>query len=88
MQVLLKLRRSVKALISILSSWCYPQSRFNDVCRLWFVYLCKQNLVESNNIIEHLDVQAISSRGIKIGYTPEVLTDAGTPVKDSAWPDV
>ncbi|KAF9445678.1 hypothetical protein P691DRAFT_805290 [Macrolepiota fuliginosa MF-IS2] len=25
---------------------------------------------------EHLDVKAISSRGIKIGYTPEVLTDA------------
>ncbi|KAJ3561955.1 hypothetical protein NP233_g9877 [Leucocoprinus birnbaumii] len=25
---------------------------------------------------EHLDVQAIASRGIKIGYTPEVLTDA------------
>ncbi|KXN85579.1 Glyoxylate reductase/hydroxypyruvate reductase [Leucoagaricus sp. SymC.cos] len=25
---------------------------------------------------EHLDVQAIASRGIKIGFTPEVLTDA------------
>ncbi|KAF5351059.1 hypothetical protein D9756_008435 [Leucocoprinus leucothites] len=25
---------------------------------------------------EHLDVHAIASRGIKIGYTPEVLTDA------------
>lgn len=28
-------------------------------------------------ISEHLDVQAIASRGIKIGFTPEVLTDAG-----------
>lgn len=28
---------------------------------------------------EHLDIPLLTSRGIKIGYTPDVLTDAGIP---------
>lgn len=30
--------------------------------------------------IDHLDMQTLSSRGIRVGYTPEVLSDAGTPL--------
>jgi glyoxylate/hydroxypyruvate reductase len=28
--------------------------------------------------LEHVDLQAIAERGIKLGYTPDVLTDAGS----------
>lgn len=27
---------------------------------------------------EHVDLQAVAQRGIQLGYTPDVLTDAGT----------
>jgi hypothetical protein len=36
-----------------------------------------QNRQNVEQLSEHLDVQAILSRGIRVGYTPEVLTDAG-----------
>ena len=28
-------------------------------------------------VAEHVDLSAISQRGVKLGYTPDVLTDAG-----------
>lgn len=31
-----------------------------------------------SSTIEHVDLSAISQRGVKLGYTPDVLTDAGT----------
>lgn len=37
----------------------------------------------TNHIPEHVDVQRLSQRGIKLGYTPDVLTDAGIPLPTS-----
>ena len=31
----------------------------------------------SDFILEHVNVNELSTRGIRLGYTPDVLTDAG-----------
>jgi hypothetical protein len=58
-------------------SWQQSQGHFNDVSWLRFVWSSSQKRQHVERPPEHLDVQAILSRGIRIGYTPEVLTDAG-----------
>jgi hypothetical protein len=44
------------------------------------LYLC---LLTS--CIEHVDLSAIARYGVKLGYTPDVLTDAGMYILPLYW---
>lgn len=37
------------------------------------------------SLVEHLDLKELAKRNIKIGYTPDVLTDAGTNAPCATW---
>lgn len=41
--------------------------------------LCFFILPRPMNFTEHIDLKAVAKRGIRLGYTPDVLTDAGMP---------
>ena len=60
-------------------SWTSATSRFDDVGRIRYVYL--RPIGESKKFmilqLDHVDVKEISKRKLKLGYTPDVLSDAG-----------
>lgn len=59
-------------------SWTQSPRRFNHVCWAWYVLrLTPVPVSEELEIIDHIDLPEVAKRGLKLGYTPDVLTDAG-----------
>ena len=54
----------------------------NDVCRIRCVWSVSPAHADPPNPSdfppEHVDTNELSKRGIRVGYTPDVLTEAGT----------
>ena len=59
-------------------SWSKLKGYLDYVSWLWHVYSCSQYASTSLIIYpEHCDLKALQRRGVRLGYTPDVLTDAG-----------
>jgi hypothetical protein len=68
--------------ITLKASWSPASCGLNYGCWIWYktVSLNNSRRLSPQIIADSINVKELAKRNIKLGYTPEVLTDAGKPL--------